>query len=263
MINLVNGMIHSTLNIGLLKLPLYGLSIVIGVFIANIIIKRICDQKDINWDGVILVEAYFALGGILGGKLLYLLLSLSNMDWKLLLDVEYFNQWMSGGFVFYGAIIGAMLVALLGCKIHHIAIKPIMDEFLYLIPFMHAFGRIGCFFAGCCYGVEYDGLFAIQYASDAYGPHGISLFPVQLLETVCLFVISYGLYQVRYYPVSIDLYLLSYAIVRFCLEYLRGDVVRGIFGYFSTSQWISLLIIIIVFTKNIIMFYHKDKRGGL
>lgn len=238
-------MIISNINIGTIRIPLYGMCIVVGVFIANIIIKMTCEKKHFQWDDIVLSEAYFALGGIIGGKLLYLITTLSTIPWGQM-DATIFHQLMAGGFVFYGALIGAIIAVFIGAKIHHLPILNIGKEYLYLIPFMHAFGRLGCHFAGCCYGVPYDGIFSVTYGKDAFAPQDVSLFPIQLLEAICLLGISGWLYMLPKYKNSLIHYLCLYAIIRFLLEFFRGDVARGSYLIFSTSQWISIIILIIL-----------------
>ena len=59
-----------------------------------------------------------------------------------------------------------------------------------MIPIMHAFGRVGCFFAGCCYGRPYKGFGAVTFPEGSQGPSGVSLFPVQLVEAILVLIIA-------------------------------------------------------------------------
>ena len=72
-------------------------------------------------------------------------------------------NYLFGGLVFYGGLIGAFLGIFCYCKQYHLSYVPYMDVFAPLIPFVHGIGRIGCFCSGCCYGIEYYGPFAIQF----------------------------------------------------------------------------------------------------
>ena len=119
---------------------------------------------------------------------------------------------------------------------------------------MHAFGRLGCTLGGCCYGIEYHGIMAIQYTQEHINP-GISdhiadvpRFPVQPLEAVleaaiCVLLVVIYLRNGDRYSIP-AIYLFVYGIVRFSDEFLRGDTIRGLWGPFSTSQWIALCCMI-------------------
>ena len=68
---------------------------------------------------------------------------------------------------------------------------------------MYAVGKIGCFFAGCCYGIEYNGFLNVTYNYSAIAPKGISLFPIQLLESI-VFLIIFLYTFIKFHKVDID-----------------------------------------------------------
>lgn len=80
-------------------------------------------------------------------------------------------------------------MVLLAGKIHKFNVKIYIRNFIFLIPFIHAFGRIGCFFAGCCFGIPYNGIGAVVFPENSYALPDVSLFPVQLVEQ-CFFTAS-------------------------------------------------------------------------
>jgi phosphatidylglycerol:prolipoprotein diacylglycerol transferase len=126
------------------------------------------------------------------------------------------------------------------------------------VPLIHAFGRIGCFCAGCCYGIPYEGTCHVVFEKSQVAPLGISLFPVQLVESginILLFILlEIIVRKTKDIRISLATYMLGYGIMRFCLEFLRGDTIRGFLWNLSTSQWISLLLIagamILLFCKR-------------
>ena len=141
---------------------------------------------------------------------------------------------LSSGFVFLGGIPGAVAGYFLGVKIAKCDWKEYLDVYGVVIPFAHGFGRLGCFFAGCCYG--------------ALMPHSLIHYPVQLLESFFVFEISMIL-RWRYVKGKTGLlyeYLLLYAPVRFIIEFFRGDAARGFIGVLSVSQWICIFLFIAV-----------------
>lgn len=110
------------------------------------------------------------------------------------------------------------------------------------------FGRIGCFLAGCCYGRETTLPIGVVFPSGSMAPAGVKLLPTQLFSSLGDFLIMAVL--LWYQPKSkragnvSALYMLLYSVGRFAIEFLRSDD-RGGIGAFSTSQWISVVIVVI------------------
>ncbi len=178
------------------------------------------------------------LSSWLGAKLLYLL-SADNVKIGHLASEESF--WLGGGFVFYGG-----LLAGLGFTLYFgIKTSQTVKFFNIFIPglcFGHALGRVGCFLAGCCYGIPHQSLISIHL-------HEVQRFPVQLLEA--FFLVIFGIYSMREKSIRHKnlafMYLSFYAFCRFVFEFARGDSIRGVwFDLISTSQIISLIISVVV-----------------
>lgn len=238
---------HMFFYVGDFKIPVYGLMIVLGVVIANLIAWYMLLKYQLDGNDFLILEGYIFLGAIIGSKGLYLWVSRDVIQWTRLLELEYFNTLMKGGFVFYGGIIGGILSMILGAKIHHISGKQYIQKLIFLIPLTHGFGRIGCFFAGCCYGTEYDGIFSVVFPENSMAPSGIPLFPVQLVEAIGLFILALITFFFCKKATSwrgLEIYLIGYGIFRFGLEFFRNDLERGFWGSLSTSQWISIFLVI-------------------
>lgn len=164
------------------------------------------------------------------------------------------------GIVFYGGLFG-MLVAykfLLGRQ--SILDRNATDVLAVIFPLFHCVARIGCFFAGCCFGEKYSGIMSIEYTITIHGVENTcARIPVQLMESVFnffLFLYLLGLIKHRDWRKQHVLirYLLIYSVGRFFLEYFRGDDVRGLILNVSFSQMISILILITI------LFYLCCKR---
>lgn len=145
-----------------------------------------------------------------------------------------------GGLVFYGGLFGFLTVFYLFQKITvNSQNKILWDGAALAIPLFHAFGRIGCAFSGCCFGIEFD-KFYIAYSD------GIRRFPVQLLEAsfeLLLFLVLMIFACKRKHRGSlIKIYLITYSVLRFFLEFLRGDEIRGMIGCLSFSQVCSIAV---------------------
>jgi len=170
--------------------------------------------------------------------------------------------------VFYGGLFGAILGVYFFCRARRIDTRTYLNAAACAYPMMHAFGRIGCTLDGCCYGIEYHGLFAITYNPAQINPGvsdhlaDFSRFPVQPLEALLEFAICFMLirmflkYGSKHSLAAV--YLFTYGIIRFLDEFLRGDVIRGFWGPFSTSQWIALACIA---GTVIYYFANRDFRG--
>lgn len=240
-------------------IPVYGLAITIGCCGGVLLGYYLMKRNHLSVDDFILSAAYSAVGGFIGAKLLYLWVSRNSIQWDRFFEFEYFKMIMSGGFVFYGGLIGGLISLWCAGKIHRIYVRDYISVCIPAVPLIHGFGRIGCGLAGCCYGIPYDGLFAVKYTSSVAAPLNISLFPVQYLEAFLNFIISLVLFVLVIKKgndiKNFYLYLIFYCVVRFILEFLRYDETeRGIWNGLSTSQWISIIIFM---TVSFLMIVHK------
>jgi phosphatidylglycerol:prolipoprotein diacylglycerol transferase len=164
--------------------------------------------------------------------------------------------WLGGGFVFYGGLIFGALYLLFYCLI--LKKFPFRKTYILLAPlsFGHALGRIGCFLAGCCFGVKTHLPWGVYL-------HGQHRHPVQLYETVGLLFIG-GIITKLMLSSRTDgrklivIYILSYALLRFVLEFFRGDIIRGLYiGGVSSSQLISIVLFLILLIPLKRLISHK------
>ncbi|MBQ4561561.1 MAG: prolipoprotein diacylglyceryl transferase [Clostridia bacterium] len=152
------------------------------------------------------------------------------------------------GITFYGGMIGASLMMLILLKLRKSNTRySVLEWFNILTPpfiLFHFFGRLGCFFGGCCYGRTSDSIFALPFPDNPdmnIIHNGLKCYPTQLFEAALLIVIFFAVIRTAN---RFRTYLCLYAISRFCIEFLRGDD-RGLaFTILSPSQLISLLIIL-------------------
>lgn len=239
-------------HIGPVELPTYG-SIILVAYIIGVLLM-IHHGKIYNFDKMdfFIVSILSLIGLIVGAKLFSAISTIPEIVkfWNYYSkDIPYMIYFMLSGFVFYGGLIGALFMIFLYCRQTGISFLKFTNVIAPVIPFIHSLGRIGCFFGGCCYGIEYYGPFSIQFPHNEFVP-GLNVcerFPIQLLEALINMVIFIILYAVSAKPrkpgLMLGIYLITYSITRFSLEFLRGDVERGFFFNVSTSQWISLFLI--------------------
>jgi phosphatidylglycerol:prolipoprotein diacylglycerol transferase len=149
-------------------------------------------------------------------------------------------------------LIAAVVVALWYLRRHKLPMWSVTDAFAPGIALGHVIGRMGCFFAGCCYGRPTDVPWAItftnQYAAANVGtPLNIPLHPTQLYEAgaelIILILLLVFERRGRSFPGRTFWgYMLMYGVTRFIIEFYRGDA-RGAIGAFSTSQFVSLVLV--------------------
>lgn len=259
---------HVFFNFCGITIPSYGLMIAIGVVTANLLALFSLKKYKLDGNDFLILEGYVFLGAFIGAKLLYIIASFRSIDWNnIFTNLSYFNDFMKSGFVFYGGLIGGLLFLILGGKLHHINYALYAKHFIFLIPWIHGFGRIGCFLAGCCYGIPYNGIFSVRFPKNSLAPANINLFPIQLAEAIFLFFIAIIIFLIDNFSTSFThttaIYFISYSILRFILEFFRYDEIRGKIWNISTSQWISLGL----FGGTVIYLYssykHKNKQKKL
>jgi phosphatidylglycerol:prolipoprotein diacylglycerol transferase len=230
-----------------IRLPTYGIMMTLGCSIAVALSLSRCERYLCSKDNAVIIMACAGGMAMIGAKLLYLLASVPADALVGLIKTNPLAVIADGGQVFYGGLLGGACGAYVGCRITRERANGYLLAILPAVPLGHAFGRIGCFLAGCCYGIPYRGLGAVVFRRAIGGaPNGVALFPVQLLEAslnVAIFLILLRVSKKSASGLRLALaYAGMYAIVRFVLEYLRYDSVRGSAFVFSTSQWISLAL---------------------
>jgi phosphatidylglycerol:prolipoprotein diacylglycerol transferase len=158
----------------------------------------------------------------------------------------------SNGFVFYGSLLFAIPTMLIFFRKKNLPTLGMLDIMAVTTCIVHAFGRMGCFMAGCCFGKPSDGFFSITFTHPqcAADPLNTPLHPTQLYSAIMILGILFVLIVVQkrkaFDGQLFMLYLMLYALGRSVLEIFRGDLERGfiIEGVVSNSQFISLLVFV-------------------
>lgn len=241
----------SSINIFGRQIHMYGICCFVGISLAICIGLLLAKHKNFEFFDFVLTIIITLVSAFLGAKLMFIIVSWESVAYIF----QHYSFWvafqsiMQGGFVFYGGLIGGIIGLFITLKVKKVDFFEYANIFALALPLGHAFGRLGCFFAGCCYGIEYSGLFSFTYtkALDYATPIGVPLLPIQLIEALLLLVLFgvllfiYLKFPNKQHLVSY-IYILAYSILRFILEFFRGDLERGLFLNLSTSQWISILL---------------------
>lgn len=238
-------------HIGNFGVPAMGVCILVGALLAVFLSWLLRKESSLDWNGEF-VDAIIwgVLLGFVGMKILYWIVTpeqfISSIKQGRILEL------LTTGMVFYGGLIGGILGIFICSRKKKRSFFEFTDLFAPCFCVAHAFGRIGCLLVGCCAGVEpgekvlfgaatYDGSCALTYAD------GHQHLPVPLMEAVFLLllcgVLILILLRAKKLGTVTGWYLVLYALWRFLIESFRGDAERGIYGLFSTSQWISFAIL--------------------
>lgn len=221
----------------------YGLMIMIGIIAAIFLFSYRSKKKQYNDDNIWDMSILAIIFGIIGGKVLYIV-----TDIKYIIAQPSVLKNIGNGFVIYGAIFGGILAVYLYSRKKGWNILNVFDLVIPSLPLAQGFGRIGCFLAGCCYGSVTTLPIGVEFHNSPFVPANVHVHPTQIYSSVFDFLLTFFLLwygrRERKSGRVFSLYLIIYSIGRFLIEFLRDDP-RGHVSIFSTSQFISLFIVLI------------------
>ena len=251
------------IHFGFLHIPSYGLMVLLGLIalvITTIIIFEKIEKKEKQVTNRILL---ISIPG-------FVILVLSAFVFNSIFHSIEERRLVLGGITWLGGVLGGFpAMIFLIHKFSPLTKGEALETFELLIPgiiLAHAFGRIGCFLGGCCYGGVTDSIFGISFpagsvAANQYpATNGASLpvFPTQLFEAafdLLLFIVIITLFK-RIKAHIFEVYAFSYGTFRFALEFIRGDD-RGVTGILlSPSQLMSIVLII---CGVLVLLYKRGK----
>lgn len=235
-------------NFEIFSFPPYFFFALLGIAASFTCYMFLLFASDINVSKKNLLLCIFTIIGIMLGARLFgvltnIAIALYNKE-KIGLDVIY-----KAGLVYYGGLFGGIFCYWIGTRVlfKNQNVKLLLNPLAVSIPLFHSFGRLGCMFAGCCYGKEYHGFGHINYIRDGVTTE---TFPVQALESVtelsifCFMLVKYCISKNKQNENMLINYFILYAIGRFFIEFLRGDPNRGCFGILSFSKMVSVMLFI-------------------
>ena len=237
--------------IGPLTIRTYGLMIVIAILVGAHLATREARRKEIEEAVIYDLILYLILFGLIGSRLLYCLYDLGYFIEN---PLEIFAIWR-GGLSFYGGLIGGFIASLWFVKSRDLPFLKLADIVAPPIILGYAIGRLGCLMAGCCFGIPAHLPWCINFSNpDSLAPLHTCLHPIQIYKSVlgfCIFLLLF-LYRkrVKFTGQLFLVYVSLYSIIRFFLDFLRGDAVQ-IIGWLTLTQAISLLIL------SLVLFFYQ------
>lgn len=221
-----------------LIIPFYSIMILLSL-VANLVVVSFISRKySFTKKEIICLLLYENVGIIGGAKILTFLQNYKDLNGQF--------DFLSLGLSSYGAVIGALLFLILFCLQFKKSFKEMLYIFMPSIPLMYGIGKIGCFIAGCCYGIEYNGFGNIVYNYSKSAPTHTHLFPVQMVETlffVAIFVYMMMKHKKNHFNLgTVGISFILCGVAKFALEFLRDSHIEQIL---SSTQIISGIFIFI------------------
>jgi phosphatidylglycerol:prolipoprotein diacylglycerol transferase len=233
--------------IGPITIHTYGLMMAVGVASALWFVFVQSKKHDLPSSKIIDMAFYTIIISLIGAKLILLV---GNFSYYMRYWRELLSLARSGG-VFQGGLTFGIIFALWYFRKHRIPTWKAADIITPALALGHGFGRIGCLSAGCCYGTEcslpWGMIFESKYASDLTGvPLGIPLHPTQLYEAALnflnFFVLFFILRKKRFDGQVFSFYIINYSIIRYFVEFYRGDHPAKAFIFRNPSPYLSLTV---------------------
>ena len=228
--------------IGPVTIYTYGFFVAAGALAAIVLARHLSRQTGLDPDRITDLCFYIIIAAIVGSRLFYVVI---NADYFLQNPLEIIKIW-SGGLVFYGGFIAALLTAVYFIHTRALPLGKTADIAALALPLGHFFGRLGCFFAGCCYGTTCDLPWAVTFHDPhALAPLNAPIHPTQLysaLGNLAIFALLMLLRSKKRFEGQLFLfYVLLYGVFRSFIEIFRGDD-RGAFlaDLLSVSQVLGL-----------------------
>lgn len=224
----------------------FGLFIVIGIIIALFLAKKDPRKEYIITDDQMLnLMVGCVVAGILGARILFFILEPHQLTaWY---DIFIFWQ---GNFTELGSVIAIVLFGLVYLRYHKIPILPLLDFASNYAPLVQAFSRIGCFFAGCCFGMPTMLPWAVMYTDHAsLAPLHVWIHPTQLYSSALFFILFFALYSTRSFFTrpgqQFTLYIMGTSAIRFIIDFWRDDkVFYAAHHAITLYQWVALSLFV-------------------
>lgn len=249
------------LELGPLTIYSYGVLLASAYLLGLWMAVRRANAAGLDGNRVLDLGIWVIIAALVGAKALLFIV-----------DFQYFtSSWdnfmtlvRSGG-VFYGGLIAAVVVCIYQLKKHKLPLWTSGDLFAPGIALGYMVGRLGCLLAGCCYGRPTEVAWAITFTDPAAAlnvgtPLGVALHPTQLYEALAGLVILVTLLATegrgrQFAGRTFWQFVLLYSVLRFGIEFFRGDERGVVFDMMSTSQFIS----VVLFPLSLVMLWRLSR----
>ena len=235
---------------GPLRFYSYGALVAIGIFLAVFFLQRHAKAILVSPETMVDLAIATVVSGFIGARIFYII---QFWDYFANAPFDMIKFWQ-GGLVLYGGLIGGILGFLTFVKLKRLPFLDLLDLFVPAMALAQGFGRIGCFFNGCCFGKPSDLPWAVSFPLLDHAVH-----PVQLYEAFFCFALAFFLFLLWNKKLKTGVIATAYFIIypagRFVLEFFRGDN-AAVFGNLTVPQWTSLLIMCV----TLFLYFYGTKR---
>ncbi len=246
----------------IISISWYGVLIGFGFLFAMVLFMGIAKHRGIKADSVIDLALWVFPFSIIGARTYYILFTLNEFEWTFW---DIFAVW-KGGLAIYGGIIGGAIGLIVCCLVKKLNIIKVMDLAGPCLILGQAIGRIGCYFAHCCYGVEVSSpalkWFPLSVFIESKGAWFLSTF---FYETALSFIGCLVLiYLVRKFKTSgmvVSGYFIWYGLERFLIEGLRGDSLFIGSSNIRVSQLLSLILFVVGIIWFVVLFVKYNGKN--
>lgn len=249
----------------------YGIMVALGFVCAVSMLMLNRKHANVDSEQISDIALYGMISGIVGARIFYVVQFWDQYRGNLLEIIRIDH----GGLVFYGGLICTISVLLIYCLRKKLVVLNVLDIFGPALAIGHAFGRIGCFMNGCCYGKPSDISCAVRFpegSAPAAAFPGRSVHPVQLYEAAFNIVLAAVLFlllrKAKLKPGMIAaIYLIAYGVARFLFEFLRGDHKYFAFNLVTPSQSICPIVLLagialLIYSKKSVTTEAQRHKGS-
>jgi len=258
--------------IGSFPINTYGVFLAIAFLSAILIAVKLAARDGLPREKIYDLSLWMLLASLIGSKVLMLFTEPEYRDNPMqLVSLDFLR---SGG-VFYGGLIGAVLMGYFLMKRYQLPWWKTADACAPGIAIGNFFGRQGCFAAGCCWGKPTSLPWGVKFTELGHEITGVPtnayLHPTQLYESFAMLLVFFVLLWMhkhkRFSGQVILVYALLYSVVRFAIEFVRDDPRGDILGLttltgLSTSQLISLIVGIAAVVLLVIRWRRANTTSG-
>ena len=264
----------------------YGLMIATGFLLGLFFIKRDAERQGIKPEVIVDGAFWCLMLGLIGARLLHIIMFPGEYSFS---DPLGWIAIWHGGLVFQGCIPGPIIFALVYLRVKKISFWKVADIVFPYIPLGHAFGRLGCFLNGCCYGQRTDLPWGIpfrripsdlsqpangsppfldhrlRYGLPADAQWSLPVHPTQLYSAAGLLMIfAVMMYVKRNFTLfrgwALPSYLMLYSFFRFFVEFIRGDHNPSNFGFGVLSDQQIFCIVSFIFGAALFVYMRQRAR---
>lgn len=249
----------------------YGLMLTVSVIVGRLLALRLAVRAGIDRQLADRCALWTLVGAIVGSRLLFVVTNLDQFN-----NVFEIFAWWKGGVVAYGGFLGGLAAAIVFCRLHKISLLTWADCVAPSLCVGLAITRVGCFLGGCDFGRAWEGPWAVRFPAGSPAsvqqaqlgllPSGamesLPVHPTQLYEAlagVALLVLVLAVRRrQRVAGNALAAFAMGYAVLRYLIEMVRADPLRGVIGPFSTSQFIA----IVTFVAAAALLYVLRRKGA-